>query len=222
MAASEFVPFDLYREVAPDEMKQRAIRFHQDLARRRTIREFSDKLIPADVIANCLKAAATAPSGANQQPWHFVAVTDPGVKHRIREAAEKEERAFYEHRAPEAWLSALSHLGTNTQKPFLDHAGCLIAIFAQKYGVDADGSKIKHYYVKESVGIATGFLINALHHAGLVSLTYTPSPMDFLNKILNRPANEKAFMILVTGYPKKGATVPNISKKSFEEIATFV
>ena len=151
-----------------------------------------------------------------------MAVNDPMIKHRIREAAEKEERAFYEHRAPDAWLKALSHLGTNPQKPFLDQASCLIAIFAQKYGIDVEGNKVKHYYVKESVGIATGFLINALHHAGLVSLTYTPSPMDFLNKILNRPAHEKAFMIVVAGYPKKDATVPNISKKALEEIATIV
>lgn len=222
MIEPEFVPLNQYREYAPDVMQQRAIDFYQDLLQRRTVREFSEKPIPKDVIKYCLKAAGTAPSGANQQPWHFVAVSDPVIKHRIREAAEKEERAFYEHRAPDAWLNALSHLGTHAQKPFLDQASCLIAIFAQKYGIDAEGNKIKHYYVKESVGIATGLLINALHHAGLVSLTYTPSPMDFLNKILNRPSNEKAFMILVTGYPKKDVTVPNISKKSLEEITTII
>jgi iodotyrosine deiodinase len=222
MNEPEFVPLNRYREYAPDVMQQRAIDFYQNLMRRRSVREFSEKPVPKNVIEYCLKAAGTAPSGANQQPWHFVAVRDPVIKHRIREAAEKEEQAFYEHRAPDAWLNALSHLGTHAQKPFLDKASCLIAIFAQKYGIDVEGNKIKHYYVKESVGIATGFLINALHHAGLASLTYTPSPMDFLNNILNRPANEKAFMILVTGYPKKDVTVPNISKKALEEIATII
>lgn len=222
MIEPEFLPLNQYREYAPDVMHRRAIDFYQDLSRRRTVREFSEKPISKEVIKYCLKSAGTAPSGANQQPWHFVAVSDPVIKHRIREAAEKEERAFYEHRAPEAWLNALSNLGTHAQKPFLDQASCLIAIFAQKYGIDVEGKKIKHYYVKESVGIATGLLINALHHAGLVSLTYTPSPMNFLNKILNRPLNEKAFMILVTGYPKKDVTVPKISKKAFEEIATII
>jgi iodotyrosine deiodinase len=199
MDEPEYIPFDQYREYAPHEMQQRAADYYQDLRRRRTVREFSDRTVPEGVIRDCLKAAGRAPSGANQQPWHFVAVTNPAMKHRIREAAEKEEHAFYEHRAP-----------------------CLIAIFAQKYGFDAQGNKIKHYYVKASVGIATGFLITALHHAGLVSLTYTPSPMDFLNNILQRPENEKAFMILVTGYPEKDVTVPNISKKSLEEIVTWL
>jgi len=222
MNEPEFVSLNQYQEYAPDVMQQRAIDFYKDLMRRRTVREFSEKPVPRDVIEYCLKAAGTAPSGANQQPWHFVAVSDPVVKHRIREAAEKGERAFYEHRAPDAWLNALSHLGTHAKKPFLDQAPCLIVIFAQKYGIDTEGKKIKHYYVKESVGIATGFLISALHHAGLVSLTYTPSPMGFLNKILNRPSNEKAFMILVTGYPKKEVTVPNISKKDLGEIVTIV
>ena len=222
MNEPEYVPLSQYREYAPDVMQQRAIDYYQDLKRRRSVREFSDRPIPESVITYCLKTAGTAPSGANQQPWHFVAVSDPVVKHRIREAAEKVERAFYEHRAPEAWLNALSSLGTRAQKPFLDQAPCLIAIFAQKYGIDEKGNKLTHYYVKESVGIATGLLITALHHAGLATLTYTPSPMDFLNKILHRPANEKAFMILVAGYPKKDVTVPKISKKAFEEIATMV
>lgn len=222
MTEPTFVPLAHYREYAPDVMRQRAVDLYQDLKRRRTVREFSDRPVPEDVIAHCLKTAATAPSGANQQPWHFVAVTDPATRHRIREAAEKEERAFYQHRAPDAWLNALSHLGTQAQKPFLDQAAYLIAIFAQKYGLDAEGNKIKHYYVKESVGIATGLLITALHHAGLVSLTYTPSPMDFLNQILRRPSNEKPFMILVAGYPKADVTVPVISKKPFEEVATFI
>jgi iodotyrosine deiodinase len=222
MDEPENVPFDQYREYAPDEMQERAAAFYQDIKRRCTVREFSDRPIPESVITDCLKAAGTAPSGANQQPWQFVAITDPVVKHRIREAAEKEERAFYEHRAPDAWLDALSPLGTQAQKPFLDRAPCLIAIFAQKYGLDGQGNKIKHYYVKESVGIATGFLITALHHAGLVSLTYTPSPMDFLNKILGRPTHEKAFMILVAGYPENDVMVPNINKKALGEIVTWV
>jgi iodotyrosine deiodinase len=215
-------PLTDYRRLPEDEMEKRAVAFYNQMRKRRTVREFSTRPVERSVIENCLRAAATAPSGANQQPWHFVAVTDPAVKHRIREAAEKEERAFYEHRAPDAWLDALSPLGTRAQKPFLDRAPFLIAIFAQKYGFDGQGNKIKHYYVKESVGIATGFLINALHHAGLVSLTYTPSPMDFLNNILQRPKNEKAFMILVTGYPEKDVTIPNITKKSLEEIVTWL
>jgi len=222
MDEPENVPFEQYREYASDEMQERAAAFYLDIRRRRTVREFSDRPIPEGVITDCLKAAGAAPSGANQQPWHFVAITDPVVKHRIREAAEKEERAFYEHRAPDAWLDALSPLGTQAQKPFLDRAPCLIAIFAQKYGLDGQGNKIKHYYVKESVGIAIGFLITALHHAGLVSLTYTPSPMDFLNKILGRPTYEKAFMILVAGYPENDVMVPNISKKALDEFVTWI
>jgi len=216
------IPLDQYREYTPGEMQQRAAVFSEEMQRRRTVRAFSERAVPDNVISDCLKAAGTAPSGANQQPWHFVVVTDPSVKHRIREGAEKEERTFYEHRAPDAWLDALSPLGTQWKKPFLDRAPCLIVIFAQKYGLDKDGEKVKHYYVNASVGIATGFLITALHHAGLVSLTYTPSPMDFLNKILQRPKNEKAFMILVAGYPEKGVTVPDVSKKALEEISTWV
>ena len=216
------IPLIQYREYPPAEMQQRAAAFYENMQRRRTVRAFSEKPVPQGVIKDCLKAAGSAPSGANQQPWHFGVVTDPNVKHQIREAAEIEERAFYEHRAPDAWLAALSPLGTRWQKPFLDQAPCLIAIFARKYGLDTQGNKIKHYYVKESVGIATGFLITALHHAGLVCLTYTPSPMDFLNRILQRPKNEKAFMILVAGYPEEGVMVPDISKKPLAEISTWI
>jgi len=216
------IPLVQYREYPPAEMQQRAAAFYENMQRRRTVRAFSEKPIPEGVIRDCLKAAGSAPSGANQQPWHFGVVTDPKVRHQIREAAEIEERAFYEHRAPDAWLEALSPLGTRWQKPFLDQAPCLIAVFAQKYGIDSQGNTIKHYYVKESVGIATGFLITALHHAGLVCLTYTPSPMDFLNRILQRPQNEKAFMILVAGYPETGVMVPDISKKPLEEISTWI
>jgi iodotyrosine deiodinase len=222
MAEPETIPLNQYYEYTPEVMQQQAREYYEKLKRRRTVREFSDKPVPGDVIENCIKAAGRAPSGANQQPWHFAVVSDPATKHCIREEAEKAELAFYTHRAPDAWLSALSHLGTHAQKPFLDKAPYLIVIFSQKWGIDAEGNKVKHYYVKESVGIATGFLITAVHNAGLVSLTYTPSPMDFLNKILNRPSNEKAFMILVVGYPEEDVTVPRLTKKSLNEIATFI
>jgi nitroreductase len=178
--------------------------------------------VPRSVIEACLRTAGTAPSGANQQPWHFVAVSDPAVKSHIRQAAEAEEREFYERRASQEWLDALAPLGTDAHKPFLEIAPYLIAIFAQTYGMGADGGKIKHYYVTESVGIATGLLIAALHHAGLATLTHTPSPMGFLNEILGRPANERPFLLLVVGYPAENAQVPAITKKALEEIATFV
>jgi nitroreductase len=192
------------------------------MRRRRTVREFSDRPVPRSVIEACLRTAGTAPSGANQQPWHFVAVSDPAVKSHIRQAAEAEEREFYERRASQEWLDALAPLGTDAHKPFLEIAPYLIAIFAQTYGMGADGGKIKHYYVTESVGIATGLLIAALHHAGLATLTHTPSPMGFLNEILGRPANERPFLLLVVGYPAENAQVPAITKKALEEIATFV
>ena len=165
--------------------------------------------------------AATAPSGANLQPWHFAVVSDPEIKKRIREAAEEEERAFYSGRAPDEWLEALSHLGTDEHKPFLETAPYLIVVFAQSHGVKPDGSTFKHYYVSESVGLATGMLIAAVHNAGLVSLTHTPSPMGFLNEVLGRPSNERAFLILVVGYPADDVEVPKITKKSLDEIATF-
>jgi nitroreductase len=203
-------------------MARRAAKFYADIGRRRTVRDFSDRPVPRDVIEKCLQAAGTAPSGANQQPWHFVVVSDPEIKRQIREAAEEEERAFYSGRAPDEWLEALSHLGTDAHKPFLETAPYLIVIFAQNYGLRSDGSKVKHYYVSESVGIATGMLITAVHNAGLASLTHTPSPMGFLSEILNRPPNERAFLILVVGYPAEDARVPVITKKSLDEIATFV
>ena len=220
--APTFEPLRHYREYPPNEMARRAREFHQDIARRRTIRDFSDRPVAREVIDDCLGAAATAPSAANQQPWHFVVVTDAAVKHRIREAAEVEEREFYERRAPDEWLDALSALGTDANKPFLDTAPVLIAIFAESYGLHADGSRVKHYYVQESVGIATGLLIAAVHHAGLVSLTHTPSPMGFLNEILGRPANERPFLLLVVGYPAADARVPMITKKRFEAITTWL
>ncbi|CAN5717870.1 nitroreductase family protein [soil metagenome] len=192
------------------------------MQQRRTVREFSSRAVPREVIESCLLAAGSAPSGANLQPWHFVAIADPDVKHEIRLAAEEEEREFYQHRAPAAWLEALAPLGTDSQKPFLEIAPWLIAVFSQPYRVLPDGTRRKHYYATESVGIATGFLVAAIHHAGLVALTHTPSPMAFLNRILNRPAHEKPFLLLVLGHPADGATVPDIDRKSLTEIASFL
>jgi nitroreductase len=215
-------PLTTYQSYPLAEMQARASTFYDEMRRRRTVREFSDRPVPRSVIEACLRTAGTAPSGANQQPWHFVAVSDPAVKSHIRQAAEAEEREFYERRASQEWLDALAPLGTDAHKPFLEIAPYLIAIFAQTYGMGADGGKIKHYYVTESVGIATGLLIAALHHAGLATLTHTPSPMGFLNEILGRPANERPFLLLVVGYPAENAQVPAITKKALEEIATFV
>ena len=222
MPAPTFVPLPDYREYPVAEMQQRAADFLAEMRRRRTVREFSNRPVPREVIEDCLRAAGTAPSGANMQPWRFVVVGDPEIKRRIREGAETEEREFYRERAPQEWLEALSALGTDEHKPFLEIAPWLIVVFAQSYGRLPDGRKVKHYYAQESVGIAAGILITAIHHAGLVSLTHTPSPMGFLNDILGRPAHERPFLILVVGYPAEGAIVPVINKKALEEIATFV
>jgi iodotyrosine deiodinase len=216
------IPLPAYQEYSTEEMKQRAAGFYADIRRRRTVRDFSNRPVPREVIENCLLAAGTAPNGANMQPWHFVVVTDPTIKQKIRLGAEKEECEFYHHKAPQEWLDALAPLGTNEHKPFLETAPSLIVIFVQNYGLLPDGRKVKHYYQQESVGIAAGILITAIHHAGLVSLTHTPSPMGFLNDILDRPSHERPFLILVVGYPAKGAQVPMITKKPLEEIATFV
>jgi len=188
---------------------------------RRSVRSFSPDPVPRSVVEDCVRAAATAPSGANQQPWHFVIVEDPQTKHRIRVAAEKEEEAFYDGRASSEWLEALSPLGTDEHKPFLEIAPFLVVIFAQNYGLDRD-SRVKHYYVSESVGIAAGFFIAAVHNAGLVTLSHTPSPMGFLGEILGRPPNERAFLLLPVGYPSSDAAVPDIDRKPFDEIATVV
>lgn len=217
-----FLPLTSWHEFEPDEMLRRAAEFRQQMQRRRTVRYFSDRTVAREVIENCLLAAGTAPSGANLQPWHFVVVSDPAIKHRIRVEAEQEEHEFYTRKAPQEWLDALAPLGTDEHKPFLETAPYLIVIFAQSYGLLADGRRVKNYYVQESVGIATGMLITAVHNAGLVSLTHTPSPMGFLNEILGRPANEKPFLILVTGYPAEDAVVPDIGKKPLDEIATFL
>jgi nitroreductase len=222
MARANFIPLSTYEELPPEEMRREAEAFLAKMRRRRTVREFSDRPVPKDVIENCILAAGTAPNGANRQPWRFVMVGDPELKSRIREAAEEEERQFYQEKAPKEWIDALEHLGTDENKPFLEDAPWLIVIFAESYEVLSDGTKSKNYYVTESVGIATGMLITALHYAGLVTLTHTPSPMKFLNNVLDRPDNERAFLVLVCGYPEEGATVPEITKKPIEDIAIVV
>lgn len=222
MPAPRFVPLADTHHLSADEMRNRASQFREVVQRRRTVRHFSPEPVPREVIEHCLGAAGSAPSGANLQPWHFVVVSHADLKRQIREGAEAEEREFYNGRAPQEWLDALAPLGTDDQKPFLECAPYLIAIFAESYGLLPDGRKVKNYYVQESVGIATGILITALHHAGLVSLTHTPSPMGFLNGILGRPANERPFLLLVVGLPAHEATVPDISKKPLAAIATFV
>ncbi len=222
MRYPKFVPLPQYREYPKEKMLKRSEEFYLDIRRRRTVRDFSDRPVPRKIIENCLRAAGTAPNGANRQPWHFVVVSKPEIKKEIRIAAEKEEQEFYRHRAPADWLDALAPLGTDENKPFLETAPYLIVIFSQSYEVSPNGRKLKNYYVQESVGIATGILITALHHAGLATLTHTPAPMKFLNKILDRPSNEKPFLILVVGYPAEDAKVPDIQKKSLEEIVDFV
>ena len=219
---SPFVPLTGYHAFDAETMTRRAESFYDDVKRRRTVREFSDRPVPREVIEHCLRAAGTAPNGANLQPWHFVAVADPEIKRQIRAGAEEEEREFYNGKAPQEWLDALAPLGTDQHKPFLDIAPWLIVIFGESYGELPDGRKVKHYYTQESVGIATGILITAIHHAGLVSLTHTPSPMGFLNEILGRPSRERPFLVLVVGYPADGVTVPDITKKPLSQIATFL
>ena len=201
-------PLPAYREYPPAEMIERARHFHHNMQRRRSVRDFDTRAVPREVIEQCLLAAGTAPSGANQQPWFFSVITDPEHKRKVRQAAEAEERSFYNERAPQEWLDALAPLGTDSNKPFLEDAPVLIAIFAQKYGVHDDGERFSHYYVPESVGIASGFLIAALHYAGLATLTHTPNPMRFLNQLCARPGSEKPVILLVAGYPKPGCQVP--------------
>ncbi len=221
MSKPEFIKLPP-REALPDEeIAVRATDFLRLMQLRRTVRHFAPQPVPRQVIEHCIRAAGTAPSGANMQPWHFVAISDPDVKRQIRIAAEDEEQEFYERRAPAEWLAALAALGTDATKPFLETAPWLIAIFSQPYHTNADGTRVKHYYATESVGIATGFLIAALHHAGLATLTHTPSPMAFLNRILDRAAHEKPFLLLVVGHPADEAVVPNIRRKGLEEISTF-
>lgn len=218
----EFLELKDYREYSVEQMRQRCADLYAEMSRRRTVRRFSRKPVDRRVVENCIRTAATAPSGANMQPWYFVAVTDPAVKGEIRKAAEKVEKEFYSKEAAKKWVADLKPLGTDWQKPFLEDAPCLIAIFARRYELLPGGGKQKHYYVHESVGIATGLLVAAVHHAGLVALTYTPVRMGFLNEILSRPGNEKPFMILVVGYPARDAKVPVLRKKPFADIVSFV
>ena len=222
MSEASFKPLSSYVEYPIEEMKQRATAFRQLMQRRRTVRHFSQRPVPREVIEECLLTAGSAPNAANLQPWHFAVVSDPQTKHEIRIAAEQEEHEFYHRRAPKEWLEALSVLSTDEHKLFLETAPYLIVVFGLSYSHLEDGRRVKNYYVNESVGIAAGFLIAAIHNAGLVSLTHTPSPMGFLNTILDIPPNKKPFLILVVGYPAETAQVPNIEKKMLEEIATFL
>lgn len=211
-----------FKEFTEEEMRERSKSFLDELSTRRTVRDFSNKPVSLEIIENCIKAAATAPSGANKQPWQFIIVSDSKVKQKIREAAEAEEKEFYNHRATKQWLEDLNQFGTDWHKPFLETAPYLIVVFRQIYDIKDDGSQRKNYYVNESVGIASGFLLAAFHNAGLVTLTHTPSPMNFLGKILGRPENERAFLLIPVGYPDDEAEVPEITKKSFTDISKKV
>ena len=218
------IPLNPPERLAPGVILDNAVAYRDRLATRRTVRDFSDEPIDRAVIESCVFAAGSAPSGANHQPWHFACVSDPDTKRAIREAAEAEEQAFYGGRAGQTWLNDLKKIGTDASKPFLETAPWLIAVFAERYSIDEKGARQKHYYVPESVGIATGFLINAFHHLGIATLTHTPNPMKFLNQILQRPSNERPYVLLVVGHPAKTALVPRAAtvKKSLEQIATFV
>ncbi|MDX1623964.1 MAG: nitroreductase family protein [Gemmatimonadota bacterium] len=218
---ARFVPLET-ETPSDEEILRRAREFREAMASRRTVRDFDDRPVSREVVEELLRTAGSAPSGANIQPWTFVPVSDPSVKRMIRGAAEDEEREFYESRAPEQWLEALRPLGTDWRKPFLETAPWLVAVFVQKYGLDEKGERIPHYYATESVGLATGLLIAAVHRAGLVALTHTPSPMGFLNEILDRPDNERPFLLLVVGHPAEGVEVPDIERKPLDEIAVFV
>ncbi len=210
-----------FDEKLPDEMLRLAKGFCEKMKKRRSVRDFSARFVPREIIEDCVKAAATAPSGANCQPWHFVVVSEAEVKKRIRVEAEKIEAAFYAKETNRQWIKDLEHLGTREKKPFLEQAPYLIVVFSQTYGLTPDGQKINHYYAHQSVGIAVGFLIAAIHNAGLACVPYTPAPATFLNKILSRPENERAFCVLPVGYPAAGACIPTIEKKQFNEVCTF-
>ncbi|MFT6047825.1 MAG: iodotyrosine deiodinase [Arenicella sp.] len=210
-----------FKPLSDKQMLQESEQFYQNLKRRRTVRDFSEQPVDRTIIENAVRAAGTAPSGAHKQPWHFAIIANPAVKKIIRIAAEGEEREFYEGKAPQAWLDDLKVFETNAQKPFLETAPYLIAVFLERNTIDADGTKHKNYYMPESVGIATGMLLTALHTSGLATLTHTPSPMKFLNEILDRPSNEKPYMLIVTGHPAQDATVPDITRKPFEKIASL-
>jgi len=215
----EFIPLP-YTVFSEPEQKQRARTFFEQCQRRRTVRDFSSRQVSRELLETLMMTAGTAPSGANRQPWRFIVVTDPLLKKRIREAAEKEEKESYEERMSDQWLEDLKVLGTDWHKEFLEIAPALIVVFASNYEFEA-GAIHKNYYVKESVGIAVGFLLAAIHNAGLVALTHTPSPMNFLQEILERPENEKPFLLIPIGYPKDGALVPNIHRKKLDEIVLW-
>ena len=210
-----------FQKYQPEETLSRATSFLELCSLRRTVRDFSDRPVPRKLIETLIRTAGTAPSGANKQPWKFVVVTDPDIKKQIRIAAEQEEKESYEHRMPQSWLDDLAELGTDWHKEFLEIAPCLIAVFKERYRIE-DGVQKKNYYAEESVGISCGFLIAAIHNAGLVSLTHTPSPMNFLQKILQRPANEVPYLLIPVGYPAEGAVVPDIKRKELEEILALL
>ena len=221
MTTYQYIPLDF--EFLPDEtIAERSSDFFHTMNTRRTVRDYSSRTIPGSVIENAIRTAGTAPSGANKQPWHFVVVTNQDVRTQIRKAAELEEKEFYSHRASPEWLEALAPLGTDQNKPFLESASCLIVIFLKKFSGQKDGKKQKNYYTTESVGIASGMLITALHYSGIATLTHTPNPMRFLNDILIRPKDERPYLLLVAGFPEKNATVPDVKRQGLNEIASFV
>ena len=214
------IPLD-FSEYPPEQMRERAAQFYERMAQRRSVRDFSDRPVPRELIEDAIRTAGTAPSGANQQPWQFVAVDNPDLKQEIREAVEEEERKTYEERMPDEWREALAPLGTDWQKPYLTTAPWIVVCFAEPYGIDENGDKQTHYYVQESVGIACGLFITALHHMGLATLTHTPAPMGFLRDILDRPDHERPYILFPVGYPAADATVPDIDKKPLDEIVQW-
>ncbi len=221
MTTKDFTSLEKYAEYSSPEMLRRSQKFYENFSRRRSIRHFSSRNISKKIIENCLRAAVTSPSGANKQPWTLAVVADKSIQLKIRKNAEKNEKEFYQNPAAKEWHDDLKELKTNFRKPFIEQAPYLIVIFSQQYSWDKNGLKQKHYYVPESVGIMTGILISAIHLAGLVTVTYTPSKSAFLNTILKRPKNEKPFMILPVGYPAEDAHVPNIKKKTLDEMTIF-
>jgi len=222
MPIKKFISYDCYEEYPLTEMVERSQKFYEELNRRRTVRQFSGRSVPSEIIENCISAAGTAPSGAHLQPWKFVIVGNPEIKTKIQAQAEAGEREFYSGKTTQNWVRDLEPLGTDDHKSFLTVAPWLIVVFAQKYGLDSIDATRKHYYVAESVGIASGILITALHHAGLASLTYTPSKSNFLNKLLERPENERPFMIVATGFPAEDAKIPDLERKLLSEISEFI
>lgn len=222
VGAPRFVPLDGYSALTVDEMRREIARFRDGVRSRRTVREFSRKDVPRDIIEAALEAAGSAPSGANLQPWHFAVMGRGPKRAELRAAAEAEEQEFYARRAPKEWLAALAPLGTDASKPFLEAAPYLIGVFAQKFGELPDGRRVKHYYPVESTCLAASLLITALHAVGLACLTHTPSPMGFLNALMGRPDNERALLLLVVGYPASDARVPAIERKALADFVSFI